>query len=136
MRALWIALLIALLPLRGWVGDAMALDMLPAAGGQQALASAHGEPCPHGSQAVDTGPAHEAPSHHASAGLHGDADPAGNTDGPAAHQHLACDLCNGPALDVASPTAPGEQIAPGPRVQRAERFASLAPRHLHKPPIA
>ena len=127
MRALWIALLIALLPLRGWVGDAMALGMIQGTGGPQVHAASTGEPCPHGGQAAPTQQAHGMQT-----GLHGD----GAHEGAGAHDHLACDLCNGPALQAASAGIPGEQLAPGPQVLRAERFASLAPRHHHKPPIA
>lgn len=44
MRVLFLALMIALLPLRGWVGDAMAMDMLALA--QGAAHSSHANATP------------------------------------------------------------------------------------------
>ncbi len=127
MRALWIALLIALLPMRGWVGDAMALSMVHAADGHPVQQSSAANPCPHAGEAVPPAPAEAA-----HADMHGDA---AHDDG-AGHQHLACDLCNGPALQAGTTDSPRGQLAPGPQVLRVERFASLAPRQHHKPPIA
>lgn len=133
MRALWIALLIALLPLRGWVGDAMALSMLAAPGGHPVQQAGAAGPCPHAEPAA----AHAGAAHVESANadhrhVQGDAAP----DNNAGHQHLACDLCNGPALQASATDSPRGQASPGPQVLRAERFASLAPRQQHKPPIA
>ncbi len=134
MRALWIALLIALLPLRGWVGDAMAVSMaaapLAAATGQAAM----GDDCPHLTPVpATTADAHGQHATHdtahteASDGAHG----AGHTQA-----HLMCDVCNGPALGsrVALPEPAAAEH--GLQFARTERFASLAPRHLHKPPIS
>lgn len=120
MRVFLIALVIALLPVRGWVGDAMAVSM--AASGL-ATASAAEAPCPHagiGHHAEDTGDAALA------AGAHG----------ASQHGHLLCDVCNGPALTPAALVAPPSDLNHGLLIERAERFASLAPRHTHKPPIA
>lgn len=130
MRAVWIALLIALLPLRGWVGDAMALSMLQGMDGQPAQLSS-AEPCPHAGQASPAMQA-EAQDGAAHLGMHGEGAP----EAGSGHDHLVCDLCNGPALQAGMAGAPREELAPGPHVVRAERFASLAPRHHHKPPIA
>lgn len=132
MRVLWIALLIALLPLRGWVGDAMAVSMaaapLAAAAGQAAM----GGDCPH--MAMSSGMHADASTDHAGADTADTHD--GHHDSGHTQAHLVCDVCNGPALG--SPVAlPGPAAAThGPHIPRAERFASLAPRHPHKPPIS
>ncbi len=135
MRALWIALLIALLPLRGWVGDAMAVSMAAApVSTATAAASAMDGDCPHGATVpATTADAHGQHATHdtahteASDGAHG----AGHTQA-----HLMCDVCNGPALGsrVALPEPAAAEH--GLQFARTERFASLAPRHLHKPPIS
>lgn len=130
MRALWIALLIALLPLRGWVGDAMAVSMI-ATPASAAAASPAGADCPHAA---------------ASAGHH--AEPAPDTgaliatdtaDGHQDHTspgaHLLCDVCNVPALSTGSQPDPDAHVTHGLRIERKQAFASLAPRHLVKPPI-
>jgi len=120
MRVWLIALMIALLPLRGWVGDAMALGAFTAP--ETAAASCH-ETVANAAEANDAQHA----GHDTSPG---DAAPDGH------HSHLACDLCNGPALASAVTASANPQAAPSARAAGAERFASLDPRPGHKPPIA
>jgi hypothetical protein len=133
MRVFWIVLLMALLPLRGWVGDAMAVGMATPSPVQSASAAAPGEDCPHHAPEADTGDAgHGGPGGHALVnsdapdhGEHGDA-----------QQHLLCDVCNGPVLGATGPGTQALAIEQGPPVEHAEGFASLAPRQIVKPPIA
>jgi hypothetical protein len=143
MRTLWIALLIALLPLRGWVGDAMAVTMavsphtaaaLMVAGDCPHAGSTHiGE---HGGQNTGEHSAQHAEEHtggHDAGHAHAPAD-AGEHGAVSAH--LLCDVCNGPVLGSAAPLTPGSPQEHGLHITRSEPFASLAPRHVVKPPIA
>ncbi len=137
MRSLWIALLIALLPLRGWVGDAMAVAMMPTPASTTApVAQASEADCPHTAIAGHHATAHTsdgvAPSDHA--GTHGD-DAAHSGHGNAS-AHLLCDVCNGPVLTTAATPTAAAAVEHGLRIERKQAFASLAPRHVIKPPIA
>ncbi len=132
MRVFLIALVIALLPLRGWVGDAMAVSMAASA---MPTASAAETPCPH---AATGGQPHHvadapvaAPAHD-----HAGSDTAAPAHDASHHGHLVCDVCNGPALHTPVAVVPAGHFSHGVHIERAERFASLAPRHAHKPPIA
>lgn len=117
--------MIALLPIRGWMGDAMAVAML-AAPVQSTTQTAHSAamPCPdHAATAPTAGAAHDEMA------MPGD----GNDSH---HAHQGCDVCNGPAMAHRAPaavaTAPDHaQLAPP-----AERFASSEPRRDTKPPIS
>lgn len=127
MRVWLLALMIALLPLRGWVGDAMALAAWPAAAaaasateqvppchGDMATPMVHGQ----GSQAVDS-----TPLSHGSDG----SDHAGCN---------SCDICYGTVLGghealAGVLQAPSAQPAPA-----HSRFASAVLPGQHKPPIA
>jgi hypothetical protein len=127
MRALWIALLIALLPLRGWVGDAMAVAMIPAPAQHSAPTAQAGDTdCPHAAPAVQpVAAAVDATASHTDHTAHGDAS-----------AHLLCDVCNGPVLGTAAAPAAAVADGHGPHIERKQAFASLAPRHVVKPPIA
>jgi hypothetical protein len=108
MRFWFVVLLMALLPLRGWVGDAMAVSM--------SMAEAHAD------SAVTSTPAcHEA---------------AAATDEAPAQAHLLCDLCNGPALAVASPLAMADHRPQGLLIPARVAFASEPVRRDVRPPIA
>ncbi|HEX5738484.1 MAG TPA: hypothetical protein VFY22_08240 [Hydrogenophaga sp.] len=132
MRRLLLVFLIALLPLRGLVGDAMAVAMtnLPAHEGTQ-TAALNAMPCPdHAAAAL---PAHEgahgASTHSAS---HGDQATAQDAE----HQHTACDLCNGPAMADAMPLEIQPVVEHSLHVAPVERFASSLPHQGIKPPIS
>lgn len=127
MRVFWIVLLIALLPLRGWVGDAMALGMATSAPVQTASVAAAGDDCPH-----HASEAHADHSGHTMA----ERGAPGHGEHGSSQNHLLCDLCNGPVLSPASAGARALAIEQGPPVEHAQRFASLAPRRVVKPPIA
>lgn len=135
MRAVWIALLIALLPLRGWVGDAMALSMLEAHGAAAVVAAADAVIAPHDQPTHDHNGHHDHGSPHAAPAQ---ADARADSDhGPAGAQaHLLCEVCNGPVLSPPASAVVVTAIEHAPRVERQQRFASLAPRQPTKPPIA
>jgi hypothetical protein len=125
MRAVFIALLIVLLPVRGWMGDAMALSAaggpVQAAGSPTAATPGH-MPC-HGT------PSEEALRTVQDSAAHGVADQAG-------HDHLLCDLCNGPALGASEPRMPSPSRTPGRLPLFSERFGSrVAPQDV-RPPIS
>jgi hypothetical protein len=112
MRHLLLALLIALLPLRAWVGDAMAIAMQAPSAGHGSMTMA----------AMDSHPG----AHH-------------GTDASSAtgdHQHPTCDVCNGPAMALTVqvewlPRATHNMVA-----TPTERFASSVPQPGIKPPIS
>lgn len=116
MRHLLLALMIALLPIRGWMSDAMAVAMLnPPA---QSTGAAGAAPCPD----------------HAQPAKHTGMQDLGSTKTD--HGHKSCDVCNGPAMALALPTAPTLAGTHGMLAPPAERFASSEPRRGIKPPIS
>lgn len=121
MRHFLIALMIALLPVRGWVGEAMAFSM---PGGPAATASHAG--CPD-----HAAPAQAADSQEALVPLAG----ASTTD-DGAHQHSLCDVCNGPALAASLPGLGTQPLTHIQHTARLESFASSEPRQGVKPPIS
>ncbi|WP_302175933.1 hypothetical protein [uncultured Hydrogenophaga sp.] len=120
MRTLAIVLLMLLMPLRAWAGDAMALSMLHGQGHPPVTSTA--------SMAVET-------EDHAG---HADHDDHASMAEPDNHcsSHTACDLCNGPVLSLpgwkADPVPARHHLQTVPKV----RFASLVPPRHHKPPIS
>lgn len=125
MRHWLLILMIVLIPLRGWTGDAMAL----AAGDAPVESTA---PC-HGvaelAQTVSSGQHSEATV--VSNMVHGDVE-----KGVAQHSNCTvCDLCNGPAL--AHPTHSARSTRPVciHTAPASERFASAVPQRGSKPPI-
>lgn len=117
MRHWFLVLMIALLPLRGWVGDAMAMDMLSAPSHNMAALSADsGHPCP--DHTVGATADH------------------GTQDSHSEHSHTACDVCNGPALALASATLQPLPAMHSLRARPAEHFASSEARRGVKPPIS
>ena len=120
MRVFFIALLIALLPVRGWVGDAMAISMAGLPDGQPATMVM---------AAADAGHDHHAGMDHSD---HADHD----TAGTAGHSHSACDVCNGPVLTVANSSPELARAVHTLHADRVEAFVSSLPRAGHKPPIS
>ncbi len=122
VRVFLLALMIALLPLRGWVGDAMALSMALGHPGAQA---------PESTQRVswhchDTVAVANETHEHAT---HASTD-AGD------HSHLLCDLCNGPVLDAPQPWRLASDEPPQFSPPFSERFASHVARRDVRPPIS
>lgn len=121
MRHLLIALMIALLPVRGWVGEAMAFSM---PGGPATTASHAG--CPDHAAPAQAAGILEALVPLADASTADDDTP----------QHSACDVCNGPAMAASLPDLGSQPLAHIPHTARLERFSSSEPRQGVKPPIS
>ena len=117
MRHWFLVLMIALLPLRGWVGDAMALDMLAQPGHTTMAMQGHSE------------------DHHAMTEENCACDEHGAAVG-ADHAHSTCDVCNLPALAMASWALQPPAAIHGPLALPAERFASSEAQRGVKPPIS
>jgi hypothetical protein len=127
MRHFLIALMIALLPVRGWVGEAMAFSVQsnPASPASHAACPDHAPP-PSSLTGQQTPPLIETASLATEAG----------TGDDSTHQHNACDICNGPAM-AASATALLTLTALHPQhAARVERFASSELGQGVKPPIS
>lgn len=122
MRPLVLVLLMLLLPLRAWAGDAMAFSMLqesPAQAAAMAMPGDHGDHDHHGMNVGHAG--------------HDDPAPQAGDDCPS---HVACDVCNGPVLSLPIWHAEGSVARHHPPVSPTTDFASLVPPRHHKPPIA
>lgn len=139
MRTLFFALMIALLPVRGWLGDAMAIEMvrhsMPAAeavaGAAQAATEAHCHEAGDMAMSAMDGASHE---DHAMADGHRD-----DSD-HASHQGCgtctACQVCHSVALggtELPGIAHDAPQAAPA---APAARFASTEPFLGLKPPIS
>ena len=142
MRTLLLALMIALLPIRGWLGDAMAVEMvrhsLPAASlvaeasPAKAAADAH---CHEAMEAADSGM--DTMAHHA--GAHDDGNNSDNnrgTDHQGCSTCTVCQVCHTVALG-GMPLIDTVHSAPqAPPAAHAARFASAEPAPGLKPPIS
>lgn len=130
MRHLLLALIIALLPLRAWVGDAMAVSMMGHTATSMVAAGAQPD-CPdhagEGPLALSLSAGHD---------LHGSTAEAQQPDHPPDHQHSACDVCNGPALVVGLLLSATVSQHHTLLALPAERFASVALQQGIKPPIS
>jgi hypothetical protein len=134
MRVLLLALMIALLPLRGWVGDAMAMDMMTEAlhAPLHAIKSV-------ASDDHTTGHGSHLEAHHADCAEHAapapTSDAAGSHDGNCA-SHAACQLCHSVALAPPPLTlAPAALPLAAPPLALAGFVSAELPRGF-KPPIA
>lgn len=123
MRHLLLALLIALLPIRGWMGDAMAVAMLAAPAHTMHQTASDTD------HAMDTG--HDMGNDHAMTDDHADVQDSGSE-----HTHKSCEVCNGPAMALSIPAVPTLSPQHGVLVPPAERFASSEPHRGIKPPIS
>lgn len=128
MRHLLLALMIALLPIRGWMGDAMALSMLVA----PAQTVHH--------HAAASGADHAMPAGHAQSG-HGATEMSDHgtglqQDDSGEHTHKSCEVCNGPAMALSVPAVPALSPQHGLLTPPAERFVSSEPHQGIKPPIS
>jgi hypothetical protein len=143
MRLLLIALLMALLPVRGWIGEVMATEMASRHHAQLAAAPEKIAEFAHPERAGGDFDHESAPSHHtgaADAGAGAGADCLGHGDPDAASPHAGCDncaacqACHTLALAAAArPLSLPRAFAPphSPLIRFAS--ADLAP--SHKPPI-
>ncbi|SFU41095.1 hypothetical protein SAMN05216350_101820 [Polaromonas sp. YR568] len=139
MRHLLLALLIALLPLRGWVGDAMATQM---AAGQIQHSQSQEQGQHHGALAADHS-GHEETAEAPQAPQAAEPDCAGHSSGESTHMAdghcescAACQACNTVALSLmeTSPNPVFKSTAQ-PRLA-ADSFASADAALRQKPPIS
>jgi len=128
MRHFLIALMIALLPVRGWVGEAMAFSMQtnPTSAAAHAGCPDHAPP-PASITAEPTPPLFEMASQ---------AIDADTTDDDSTHQHSACDICNGPAMAASATALLTLTVMHPQHASRVERFASSELQQGVKPPIS
>jgi hypothetical protein len=131
MRRWFVLLLIALLPLRAWVGEAMAGEMLA----QQAVgAHAQADPVPHGMHAAAKAAAHDCMEGHA-APAHHDSVPLahGQDDCPTC---AACQVCSSVALNLEPPRLPTTAAPHALPANGPARFASALAARAVEPPIS
>ncbi len=134
MRTLFLALMIALLPLRGWVGDVMAMELAaPPAPTQQGMAMAAPAAMPG---------CHEAPAAAHAGHVMGDvaASHAADADPDTAHAgdgHCTlCQICHSVALAPVLPPLPAARL-PMPAPAAGQPLYTSAERALgDKPPIS
>ncbi len=117
MRHWFLVLMIALLPLRGWVSDAMAVEMLT-------------QPA-HATMATMATDEHAAEHDHCACDEH-----AASAEDSGDHQHNACDVCNVPALAMATPALQTPPTLHSKLAPPADRFASSEAQRGIKPPIS
>ena len=116
MRRWLLLLIVLLLPLRGWMGEAMAAEM---------RAQHHAQP----PAAVSQSAAGDCAGHHDQA-----ADPqAADTHDAAC---AACQACSTLALAFGQPAVPAAPYGAAPLVPMAVAFASAEPGSTDKPPIS
>jgi hypothetical protein len=145
MRHVLLALLIALLPLRGWVGDAMAVSLVAhpavhAATHTLAPSETVADHCAeHPGHTGHTAHADQASPAQPFADAHHTSD-AGTSPHPAdqhpSHQHKACDVCNGPAMALSGVEAVALPLPHGVLATASVRFASTVLPQGIKPPIS
>ena len=138
MRRALLLLIIALLPLRAWVGDAMALAEVPGTAALHGTAAASAMPPCHAHAASHDGAHATADAAHVATTTPGQ--PHAPNDAPdAADPHAGCshcDICHSGVLCAAR--WPGAAM-PAPRARPASvdtDFASAPLRGAFKPPIA
>lgn len=135
MRHILLALLIALLPLRGWVGDAMAITLVSPAAAQQLVAEL--PDCMEHSAALHAA-IHAPPTDHSDRHVHNDGTiphHAAGADEPS-HAHGSCEVCNGPAMALGWPTGAALPQPPALVIALSVRFASTVLPQGVKPPIS
>lgn len=141
MRALLLVVMFALLPLRGWTGEAMAIGM--------ALQTA-GHTAHHGAADRSPGAEHSPCGHELSAAAGAETMPAGpidlhpcdgceSKDEIASGECRTCPICQIGHTVALAPDAVNLRAAPQPAhpiTGSPTRFVSAEPRRDHKPPIS
>ncbi len=130
MRRWFILLMIALLPLRGWIGEAMAGEMLAQRTAEAATHAAHMHEG-HASQHEAHASAHDCMEKHAAVAD----EPTGATHGDCP-TCAACQVCSSVALGIDLPAAVAAPIAHAPPASRDIHFASAEPARAVEPPIS
>ncbi len=145
-RLIFIVIMIALLPLRGWVGDAMATQMALHGSGQTSVATDghHGDevagPSAHGPASSQVGQPHHTDDMQATGMLpdcaqHG-AEPTGDHAESGCANCAFCQVCHTVALAEIGPSmSPSFSAAPALRTS-AVQFASAEAALGQKPPIS
>nr|WP_315225448.1 hypothetical protein [uncultured Albidiferax sp.] len=132
MRRLVLILMLVLLPLRGWVGEAMAMDMMATQAGATQTVAAHA----HGISAESTFDAEMQADCHEATG----AEPSDSTTSTSSGTHCGtcplCQMCHSVAAPapfsiLPTPWLPHAQPTTGPA-----RFASAPAAFALKPPIS
>ncbi|MGJ7530821.1 hypothetical protein [Variovorax sp. GB1P17] len=138
MRTLLLALMIVLLPIRGWLGDAMAVEMvrhsLPAAAAAVSTASSSATMATeaHCHEAMEAGSGTMDMADHTSSHDNSDS----GTDHQGCNTCTACQVCHTVALG-GMPLIDIVHGAPqAPPAAHASRFASAEPALGFKPPIS
>ena len=131
MRRWFILIMIALLPIRGWVGDVMAADMVT-----QRIASVAQIPL-QVQQPADAAADSHADCHGKAAADNPASQPAGDSKTATVDcgNCTSCQVCHSVAMApkaLANPVAPAHSAAPSPR---RTHFASAEPARGFKPPI-
>jgi len=128
MRILFLALMIALLPLRGWVGDVMAMERLG-----QALTTAPVVAAVHGE-------CHEMQQHQGQDDAHEDmSQPAGHASGHAQGDCsgcTVCQICHSVALASTPVPASAAELPTAVPPSDVRLYASAEPAPGFKPPIS
>ena len=145
MRTLMLALMIALLPIRGWLGDAMAVEMarhaMPAVASASAEAAESVMAGAHCHEMMGAGGdmADMAMDHGAAHGV-GDSHDSSQHDTDIGHQGCgtctACQACHTVALGGLPAAAIAHEAPQAPPAFHATRFASTEPAPGLKPPIS
>lgn len=139
MRRWFVLLLIALLPLRGWVGEAMAGEMLgqhiaaaSSVQAQQAQAASHPQvqPVPQAQSAL-----HDCMGHQAAASFVGEQEPAQSASGDCP-TCASCQVCSSVVLSVDAARLPAAAFGNTLVPRMGTRFASAEPAPAFKPPIS
>ena len=128
MRRLVLILMLVLLPLRGWVGEAMAMDMMATQAGATQKVASHA----HGISAESTFDADIQADCHEAAG----AEPSDSTTSTHCGTCPLCQMCHSVAAPapfsiLSTPWLPHAQPTTGPA-----RFASAPAAFALKPPIS
>jgi len=127
MRTLFLALMIALLPLRGWVGDVMAMERLGQSLPTAPAAAAHGE-------------CQEAQAHHGHDAAQEDmSQPAGHASGHAQADCsgcTVCQICHSVVLASAPVPASTAVLPTALPPSHARLYTSAEPVPGFKPPIS
>jgi len=141
MRTLLLALMIALLPIRGWLGDAMAVEMVRHSLPSASLVAQEASPASVAAEAH----CHEAMGAADDSGMdtmahHHEDDGNSSSDHGTAHQGCgtctACQVCHTVALGGMPLVDIAHSAPQAPPAARAARFASAEPVLGLKPPIS
>ena len=135
MHRLFLIIMIVLLPLRGWVGDVMAMDMASQHLNTVISVASHTQPKRATGQFVSENAAAthaECPGHPATAS--GDA--ADNTASGHCNTCGVCQICHTVALAGTAIFNPPQAVSVLPLPLRSTRFASALPAPCLKPPIS